>query len=46
VEGLSSAVLVLLTVVVHVWCGEVGAPGPDREKHSAVLKGGERGEER
>ena len=44
-EGLASAVLVLLTVVVHIWCGEIGAPRTYGEQHSAVLKAQKRAEE-
>ena len=45
-EGLASAVLVLLTVVIHIWCGEIGAPWTYGEQHSAVLKAQERKRER
>ena len=38
--------LVLLTVVINIWCGEIGAPRAYGEQHSAVLKAQERERER
>lgn len=45
-QGLPSIMLMFLTIVIHIGCGEVRTSGPYREKHRAVLRRKERKREK